>query len=135
MEEKFEELLESMVKRPGMYFSTNSLINFSIYLDGYCSGLVSAGKPDPLSAWWLWVQMKFCIRHSAWHWTRILLHTFGSEQACIDKLVELYLEYKRDFERLGWQGIEDEQMRRLVERYGKEVGCPSESNTSNPDWL
>ena len=125
-------LLESISKRPGMYISSASIESVSDYLAGYCQGQIAAGEANPFSGWFRWVEMRFCISHPAWHWTRILLHNYGSDQASIEALSKLYLEFKNDQERLEKRGMEDERKRRLIAKYGKEIGCPSKTSTKAP---
>jgi hypothetical protein len=131
---EFRELLVAICRRPAMYVGRNSLVDVSIYLSGYFDGLSAAGSSvSPMDGFMRWTEMRFGIFHSAWHWTRILLHEFGSDQACFEVLPTLYDEFVLDRERLGLDGIERETKRRLQERHGQDWWEP-ESTTTKPNY-
>ena len=112
-----------------MYVGRVSLTDIAHFLLGYRLGLTSAGLPDPMDNFERWIEMRFRISDSAWHWTRILLHVYGSDAAALEALPSLYDEFIVELERIGFGGIEDEFTRRCVEKYGKSRGAPSETAT------
>jgi hypothetical protein len=59
----------------------------------------------PLQGWRCWIELRFGICDPAWHWSRILLHEFGSAQAAIEALPALYDEFAADRVRDGVEGI------------------------------
>ena len=74
-----------------MYVGRMSLRAASHYLHGYDHALEDAGcAPRPLEEWMRWVELRFLISHPAWHWTRILLHEYGTEEAAFAALPTLY---------------------------------------------
>jgi hypothetical protein len=108
-----------------MYVGHNSFVAASHYLAGYCHALRDHGvSPEALDGLNRWVEMRFEIRSSAWHWTRILIHTYGDDEASFRVFPTLYDEFLADRDRLGDSGIEAEAIRRLVARYGRDWGSP-----------
>src|SRR6201991_4224397 len=96
-------LLQSMSKRPAMYVGTMSLRALGHYIAGYCDALRTIGGSEELLGFTIWVQERYLICHSAWHWTRILLHVFGGDEAAIQALPELFLEYQRTKKGNAWK--------------------------------
>lgn len=131
---EFRELLVSICQRPPMYVGRRSLRDVCNYLDGYIHGVEAAGSASKAHAWrgfQRWAEMRFGIFHTAWHWTRILLHEFGSDRACFEALPSLYDEFIADLERLGIDGIEAETKRRLQQEHGQHYWEP-QSTTTKP---
>ncbi len=97
---------------------------------GYCDACERLGcSQTPLDGWGQWVQLRFLISHPAWHWTRILLHVYGSDLASIEALPILHREFLAVRVSLGIEGIFPELRRRLVFEYGQDWHQPSETNT------
>ena len=128
----FETVLAAVAARPGMYVGRTSLRAVGHYLAGYGHALMDLGQPDPQENWFRWVEMKFLISHSAWHWTRILLHMYGSDRAAIDALPALHAEYRGFVAQHGAESINAEHYRRFVAAYGELVHEPNEKLTT-PD--
>ena len=124
-------LVNSIAKRPAMYVGRCSLRRVSAYLDGYEHALGDVGISEtPLAGWGRWVELRFLISHAAWHWTRILLHAFGSDAAAIEALPGLYREFLLQREALGVEGIEAEHERRLMAEYGRDWYEPPLTGTT-----
>ena len=81
-----------------------------------------------------WVEMKFLISHSAWHWTRILLHVYGSDRAALDALPDLHAEFRQFVADRGVDSIDAEHSRRFMDAYGNWWHVPEETATKDPDW-
>jgi hypothetical protein len=129
----FESLLQSIAKRPAMYVGKCSIESVSNYLQGYDHALSDAGQAEtPLSGWLRWVEWRFLISHSAWHWTRILLHVYGSEQAAIEALPQLHREFLAQRAELGIDEIESQLRRRLIAEYGRDWHEPPTTETACP---
>jgi len=126
----FRKLLQDVCERPSMYVGRSSLVDVSHFLAGYCMGLSEAGLATPFDGFMRWVEMKFLIRHPGWHWTRILLHNYGSDLASLRALPSLYEEFLDDLERLGSTGISSEATRRIEEKYGQDWWEPPETDTT-----
>jgi hypothetical protein len=126
----FEVLLQNIAKRPGMYVGKCSIRAVSHYLDGYSHALVDVGHTEtPLDGWMRWIESRFLISDPAWHWTRILLHVYGSDQAAIEALPLLHKEFLARRAAIGVRGIEDEQERRLIAKHGTVCYRPSDTST------
>lgn len=132
-DKSIEQLLEAIAKKPGLYVGRLSIDAVSHYLSGYEHALSDLGAEIiPLDGWMEWVQFRFLIRSAAWGWPRILLHVYGSDEAAIKALPSLHKEFMSDRQRLGIDGIELEQKRRLIEAYGEDWHEPSETDTPDP---
>jgi hypothetical protein len=129
----FESLLRSIAKRPAMYVGMCSIRSVSDYLQGYDHALSDAGQSEtPLAGWGRWVEGRFLISHPAWHWTRILLHVYGSDQAAIEALPQLHREFLAQREELGIDGIESQHRRRFIAEYGQDWHEPPTTETVGP---
>jgi hypothetical protein len=127
----FESLLRSIASRPAMYVGRCSLRAVSAYLDGYDHASGDLGQPElPLSGWGHWVESRFLISHPAWHWTRILLHAYGTDRAAIEALPQLYQEFLARRAAIGVEGIVDEHGRRFIAEYGQDWHEPAETSTT-----
>jgi hypothetical protein len=123
-------VMESLSQHPETYVvGCGSLMGICHYLDGYRHAISALGYRDPLDAWTPWVDLRFGIHHTAWHWTRILLHAYGTDEAAIRALPELYCEYIKARAELGTEGIERRLRETLLERYGEEWFEPAETHT------
>jgi hypothetical protein len=130
----FESLLRSIAKRPGMYVGKCSLRAVSDYLSGYDYALHDLGCAElPLSGWMSWVEARFLISHPAWHWTRILLHAYGTDQAALEALPQLYQEFLARRAAIGVEGIEAEHTSRFIDKYGQTLHEPAETSTTVDD--
>jgi hypothetical protein len=128
--DKILQLLETITKRPAMYVGTTSLRAVSHYLDGYCHALRDANNiEDPLKGWTRWIEFKYLISHPAWHWTRILIHIYGSDKAAIDLLPSLYKEFRNEVILKGVENIEKDLRDKLIQTYGAEYYQPENTNT------
>lgn len=127
----FVGLIDAIARRPALYVGRCSLHAVSHYLSGYDRALADLGQAEtPLSGWVRWVESRFLISHPAWHWTRILLHVLGTDQAAIEALPALYREFLSDRAALGVEGIETENRRRLIAEYGEEWHEPPATITT-----
>jgi len=130
----FRALLHSLAKRPAMYVGKCSVRAVSDYLNGYCHALGDVGHVEtPLDGWVRWVESRFLISHPAWHWTRILLHVYGSDRAAIEALPQLHEEFLAQRAVLGVKGIEGEHRRRLIAKHGQDCYEPPATNTTRDD--
>lgn len=126
----FQALLQSIAKRPGMYVGRCSLRAVSHYLDGYDDALRDLGHAEaPLDGWQRWVELRFLISDPGWHWTRILVHTYETDQAAIEALPELHREFLAERAAIGVDGIEAMLDQRLMEEYGEPWHEPPTTNT------
>jgi hypothetical protein len=127
----FESLLQSIARRPAMYVGKCSLRAVSAYLDGYDHASGDLGQAElPLSGWGHWVESRFLISHPAWHWTRILLHAYGTDRAAIEALPQLYQEFLACRAAIGVEGIVDEHGSRFIAEYGQDWHEPAETSTT-----
>ncbi len=127
----FQALLRSIAIRPAMYIGQCSIRSVSDYLSGYCHALNDLGHAEtPLDGRLRWVKLRFLISHPAWHWTRILMHIYGSDQAAIAALPDLHREFRAERAVLGVDGIEAALAQRLIEEHGKPWYEPSATNTT-----
>lgn len=127
----FQALLHSIAKRPAMYVGKCSVCAVSDYLNGYCHALSDLGHTEtPLDGWMRWVELRFLISHPAWHWTRILLHVYGSDQAAIEALPGLHREFLAERDVIGVGGIEAALDQRLIEEHGEPWNEPPATNTT-----
>lgn len=131
---EFTAVLREMCDRPAVYVGHISIRALSHYVAGYCHAVRDAGHPDPLEGWQSWVEKKFLISSAAWHWSRILVHEYGGDEAALGALPGLYKEFEEERSRVGVDGIEAERRRQLVERFGRAGHRPPESITTEP-WF
>jgi hypothetical protein len=101
----FKRLLESITRQPAMYVGSDSLFAVSHFLSGYDLALEDLGRESPLVGWKDWVELRFGICSPAWHWTRILIHVYGSDAAAIEALPKLFTEFEADCKQIGVEGI------------------------------
>ena len=126
----FALILEQLCERPAMFIGCNTIFGVSTYLAGYCDAHERANVgSDPMRGFFRWIEMRFVVSSPAWHWTRILLHEYGTEAHCIAALPKLYSEFKADLATHGLDWIHSELHRRLVERYGQTFGSPDNTKT------
>jgi hypothetical protein len=130
------DLVESLSKRPAMYVGTRSLKAISHYLHGYRHALNDLGCQETmLDGWGRWLELKFMICSPAWHWTRILLHHYGSDESAIHALPSLLSEYLEKLDAVGLKGILEEHDKALRDDTGFLYREPKETTTSLEDWL
>jgi hypothetical protein len=122
------DLIESMSKRPAMYVGSVSLMAISNYLSGYMHAISALGQENPLDGWMRWIELRFGIHHAAWHWTRILLRVYRTDDAALRALPELYREYRKVRAELGVEGIEQKLRETLLARHGQEWFEPEGSS-------
>ena len=126
----FSAMLEQLCERPAMFIGCNTIFGVSTYLAGYCDAHERAiAGSDPMRGFLRWIEMRFVISSPAWHWTRILLHEYGTDAHCIAALPTLYSDFKADIEDHGLDWVHSERNRRLVKRYGQAFGSPDETKT------
>jgi len=100
--DQFSDLLDRIAKRPAMFVGVCSLSRVANFLDGYCLAMEDLGcKTSPLHGWMDWVELRFGICHSAWHWSRILLHHHGSDHAAIEALPGLFRDFVAERDQAG----------------------------------
>lgn len=132
----FQNLLNDMVKRPALYVGTGSIRAVSDYLSGYDHAMIDNGMCDPenspLCGWMRWVELRFLISSPAWHWTRILLHVYGSDREALDALPALYEQFLELRASIGSQGIEAEWKQRFMAEYGEDWHVPEVTTTHDP---
>ncbi len=129
----FAGLLASVARGPDMYVGRCSLLAVAHLLDGYCLAVEHQARPSPLDGWTHWIECGFNISHSAWHWTRILLHTCGSDAEAIAALPGLYGEFEAERGRIGVEGILARHDQKFTDRRGMPKGrVPKTTSTSSP---
>jgi len=126
----FDAILATVAAKPAIYVGKTSLRAVSDYLAGYADALADIGQRHPQEGWLRWVEMKFLISHPAWHWTRILVHVYGSDRAALDALPGLYAEFLAFVAEHGTDFIDGEHDRRLLAEYGERWHAPEETSTS-----
>jgi len=127
----FLSLLDSISKRPAMYVGKASLKLVATYLAGYGHAVGGSGEQEsPLAGWGKWIESRFLISHSAWHWSRILLHVYENDDAAIKALPDLYRQFDADRKILGVHGIDAERQRRFAAAYQADWFEPAETTTS-----
>jgi hypothetical protein len=126
----FETLLARIAQRPGMYVGVCSLPAVSCYLDGYCHAMMDAGKEDPMIGFSRWIDLRYQIFHAAWHWTRILLHEFGSDEAALAQLPGLFREFSEQGGPQRAGEFSAELRRQLVAKFGRDYHEPETTATS-----
>src|SRR5262245_53463785 len=102
----FDAMLATVAAKPALFVGKTSLRAVGNYLNGYGHALIDLGHPDPQFGWFHWVEMKFLISHPAWHWTRILVHVYGSDRAALDALPELHAEFTKFVAERGVDSID-----------------------------
>ena len=128
----FEAMLAAVSARPGLYVGETSLRAVADYLAGYGHGLMDLGHPDPQAGWARWVETNFLISHPAGHWTRILVHVYGSDRAALDVRPSLDAEFRSFVAERGVENIDAEHYRRFVAAYGEQHHGPAETHTGTP---
>ena len=103
-----------------MFVGGTKLWDVAIYLAGVEDG-IARGNPGVSVArsWNRWIEGRFLVSSPAWHWSRILAHTFGSDQAALAALPGLYEAFFADLDSLGADGIEERATKLLVDKYGE----------------
>lgn len=129
---EFEELLQSIAKRPAMYVGKCCLHSVRNYLDGYDHAYSGLGAGDsPLTGWGHYLESRFLISHPAWGWPRILLHVYGSHRDAIAALPGLYRDFLEMRAAVGVQGIIDAHGPRLIAAHGRDWYEPPTTTTSS----
>jgi hypothetical protein len=131
VDKNFLTLLEGISKRPAMYVGDISIRDVSNYLTGYAMGRDDAGRPVFAVSWQSWIETKFMISHSAWHWSRILLHKHGNDADAISALPELYKEYVKDCP-ADPDELEAIHRKKFMAQYGKDYYSPKTTETQDP---
>lgn len=127
----FCKIVGQIATRPGMFVGTGALRDVAIYLDAYEQGLTAHSQLAALTPGWnRWIEGQFLIFHPAWHWSRILVHVFGSDETALAALPELYQQFFADLDTLGATGIEKRTEARLVAAYGEPVHEPEDANNA-----
>src|SRR5262245_38569279 len=129
--DNFIGLIEAISERPALFVGNCSIKRVSHYLNGYTHALRDLGYTETLlDGWREWVELKFMICSSAWHWTRILLHNYGSEESAIQVLPTLMAEYFEKLDAIGLERIQAEHDEALRNDNGITYSVPSETITS-----
>jgi hypothetical protein len=123
------DLIESMAQRPAMYVGSRSLWEVRHFLLGYRHALDTMAQPDPLDAWEAWIELKFMVHQSAWEWTRILRHFYGTDEDVFRVLPELYREYRAARAHADADAMRQELREKLMATYGEEYYEPEETYT------
>jgi hypothetical protein len=90
-----------------------------------------------MMGWQRWIEKRFLIQHPAWHWSRILVHEYGSDEAALEAMPGLYSEFEREYAEIGIEGIEAWLEQRFREKYGDwpaSRSVPEDSITREP-WF
>ena len=114
-----------------MYVGTVSLRSVGHYFAGYCAAIEDSGIPaDEFRGFIIWLSERFLISHSAWHWTRILIHTYGSDAAAIKALPDLFVEYTRTKEGKSLSELEADRDTALRSAFGRLWHEPDETHSA-----
>ena len=81
--------------------------------------------PHPLSGFAIWIEGRYGICHSAWHWTRIIRHAHDSERDAVAALPTLYEEFLSACAGKSVEEIERDRTQRMLTLHGKEWWAPS----------
>ena len=128
-------LLREICGKPGMFLGRVSLPALSHFLNGYATALGRIGIcEDVMSGWQRWIEFEFLISHTAWHWTRILRHEYGTESAAFDAIPNLFDRFLAVRREQGGDWIEEELSRRMQETHGNLYYCPDKTETPD-NWL
>ena len=130
--DQFATFIERVCLRPALYVGTSSLRDVDIYLAGYGHALEDSGHQHPFAGWMRWIESRFLISHPAWHYTRILLHAYGTDRAALDAIPELHKEFVAVRASIGREGVEAQHRRRFLAEYGREWHEPEHTTTSPP---
>jgi hypothetical protein len=127
--DQFLNMLDRICERPGMYVGERSLRLFSAYMGGYEHALEDNGLGRILDGFAAWVFLKYDIYSPAWHWTRVLHHSLGTEQAAIARLPTLVREFLAEREMRGGADWFNAELGRRFPFLGKE---PDSTTTPSP---
>lgn len=126
----FDEVVARVVARPGLYVGRCSLRAVSTYLDGYTHAMHEHGLGEPLAGWGLWVYRRFMIWHPAWHWTRILLHEYGTDREALAALPSLYKEFTAERDAMNLDDLLVDLRQRLFAKHGQDWYEPETTHTT-----
>ena len=130
MDEQFRQLLIAACARPAMYVGRCSLWDLSHYFAGYCHAADDAKSPCGFKQrFQRWIESRFGIFSSGWHWVRILQHVYGGDESAIANLPRLYDEFRTQTD-----GMTDSELwcmmeTRMVEMRGGKHWCPDSADT------
>ena len=80
-----------------------------------------------------WVELRLGILHSAWHWTRILLHVYGCDELAIKALPALFREFETERGRIGIEAIFAKHEREFAGPLGiSQSRVPKSTDTHDP---
>ncbi|WP_375509372.1 hypothetical protein [uncultured Nostoc sp.] len=93
----YNEILNSIKKRPGMYLGTNSITRLDMLLRGYSLARKEVGVPptEPereFEGFQSWIEEKYRI-NSGQSWSKIILFYSIDEYEALQKFFELFEEY------------------------------------------
>lgn len=125
-------VLDRCGAKPAMYVGHESLKSVTYVLSGYCLALEDLGiEVRPLAGFQRWVELQYLIFDPAWHWSRILLHKYGTDRKAFDALPGLYSRFIADREEKGVDGIEAELKDGLLEHRGGHWYRPRRTRTTD----
>jgi hypothetical protein len=103
----FLEIVDLISARPGMFVGTEKLRDVANYLHGLEHGLNGGLEIAPIThVFRRWIEGRFLYCRAAWHWDKLLLHTFRSDAAALAALPNLFREFFSELDTLGEAGIE-----------------------------
>jgi hypothetical protein len=128
------KLLEHLKTRPGMYFTagerSRSIHLIQAFLLGVDAGRLYVAEPRDFDCFREWVTAHYRVpADNRSGFDLILEHADGDEQLAYDEFFRLLPDYLRDWQELGFGGIQD-RFGRIQEAL--ESGVDKISNNANP---
>ena len=121
MKSDLNEALKFVKKRPGMYLRVESIYELSTFITGYEVALsMNFDYPKGVDISFMnWVEEKYGICDTAWHWSRILHHIAGSEVEALKLFFNIWPEYYENMSNFD------------SNRESMKFECPKESVTND----
>ena len=127
----FDELIQSISSRPAMWVGSALLRDVAIFLDGFRRGIETATGQDPMLNWRDWIETKYLISDPGWHWTRILLHVYGSDAAVFAALPGLFSDFKTETSGLTSDQLSELHRQAFLAAFGEEHHRPEDPDGSD----
>ena len=131
MQERFRATISAACERPQMYVGRKSLRDLAHYLEDYCHASQDSGVPIAFGVrFQRWIEGRFRIFGSGWHWVRILQHEYENDGDAISSLPELYDEFLATTRNMGDEELKNWMERRLKSERTESKPVTTETRTS-----